>query len=195
VAGRHRFRRSFRPRPTRVRHQRTGAASPWLGTAVMILLAFGFIATFGYAFSSAPAPGQRASSQPADVEMAEHGNAASALAPLRGADSFVCDSPRVTDGDTIRCGVLRVRLASIDAPELPGHCRRGRTCASGDPFASKANLERMMTGAPTVCRQTDTDHYGRVVALCSAGGRDLSCAQVEGGYAIVRYGELTCSNV
>lgn len=105
---------------------------------------------------------------------------------------FVCDEARVTDGDTLRCGPLRVRLASIDAPEMPGHCRRGRTCVNGDPYASKANLERVMASGVIQCRQTDTDRYGRIVALCEVGGRDLSCAQVQGGHAIIRYGDLTC---
>jgi len=106
--------------------------------------------------------------------------------------AFPCDAPTVTDGDTIRCGALRVRLASIDAPEMPGHCRRGRTCVEGDPLASKAHLERLISGGPMSCQQTDTDRYGRVVALCAAGGRDLSCAQVQAGHAVVRYGDLRC---
>ncbi|WP_108350179.1 MULTISPECIES: hypothetical protein [unclassified Novosphingobium] len=31
-----------------------------------------------------------------------------------------CPNPKVHDGDTIRCGVERVRLVNIDAPELAG---------------------------------------------------------------------------
>jgi len=80
----------------------------------------------------------------------------------------------------------------IDAPEMPGHCRRGRDCVSGDPFASKSNLERMIAGEPVRCVQTDIDHYDRIVALCSVNGRDLSCAQVGNGFAINRYGALEC---
>src|ERR1700712_1173347 len=48
---------------------------------------------------------------------------------------------RVVDGDTLRCGNERVRLLGIDAPELPGHCRIGRACAPGDPYASTASLQ------------------------------------------------------
>lgn len=44
-----------------------------------------------------------------------------------------CVSPTVVDGDTLRCGSTRIRLSSIDAPELPGHCRPGRECTPGDP--------------------------------------------------------------
>jgi endonuclease YncB( thermonuclease family) len=37
-----------------------------------------------------------------------------------------CAQLSVHDGDTIRCGVERIRLANIEAPELPdspSHCR------------------------------------------------------------------------
>jgi endonuclease YncB( thermonuclease family) len=106
--------------------------------------------------------------------------------------AFDCPEPRVTDGDTLRCGPVRVRLASIDAPEMPGHCRRGRTCTPGDPFASTDHLRVLVEGRSLTCRQTDTDHYGRVIALCFNGREDLSCSQVRSGHAIIRYGNLTC---
>ena len=44
------------------------------------------------------------------------------------------------DGDTLRCGRERIRLLGIAAPEMPGHCRRGRRCVEGDPVASRAAL-------------------------------------------------------
>jgi endonuclease YncB( thermonuclease family) len=105
---------------------------------------------------------------------------------------FDCENPVVIDGDTLRCGGNRVRLASIDAPEMPGHCRRGRICVSGDPLASKTNLELLITHGPVRCLQTDVDHYDRIVALCDARGRDLSFAQVASGFAVNRYGVLVC---
>jgi hypothetical protein len=103
-----------------------------------------------------------------------------------------CMSPTVVDGDTLRCGSTRIRLSSIDAPEMPGHCRPGRECTPGDPYASRANLRSLTAGAAVECRQIDTDVYGRAIALCRAGGRDLSCAQYESGHAIERYGSLSC---
>ena len=103
-----------------------------------------------------------------------------------------CVSPRVLDGDTIRCGETRIRLSSIDAPEMPGHCRPGRECTPGDPYASTGNLRSLVSGQAVGCRQVDTDHYGRAVARCSVQGRDLSCAQVEAGFAVKRYGWLSC---
>lgn len=103
-----------------------------------------------------------------------------------------CTSPQVLDGDTLHCGTTRIRLSSIDAPELPGHCRPGRECTPGDPYASTGNLRSLVAGQPVQCQQVDTDHYGRAVARCSVEGRDLSCARVEGGFAIRRYGFLIC---
>ncbi len=109
-----------------------------------------------------------------------------------GGRQFACDSVTVVDGDTLRCGRQRVRLASIDAPEMPGHCRTGRECTPGDPFASNEHLKQLIGGGPVACREVDVDAYGRSVAFCSARGEDLSCAQVEAGVAVVRYGKLSC---
>ena len=111
---------------------------------------------------------------------------------FQNADVFACNGLRVVDGDTIRCGSIRVRLASIDAPELPSYCNPGRSCSPGDPYASTDNLSALVAGANVQCRKTDVDRYGRIVALCSANGRDLSCAQYQGGFAVERYGRLTC---
>ncbi len=59
-------------------------------------------------------------------------------------DGFTCRSPYVVDGDTLRCGSERVRLAGIDAPEMPGHCRPGRECTAGDAFASRDGLQALV---------------------------------------------------
>jgi endonuclease YncB( thermonuclease family) len=85
-----------------------------------------------------------------------------------------------------------VRLYGIDAPELPGQCRRGRACTLGDAYARTANLRRLIGCAALQCRQKDVDRYNRTVALCSGQGRDLSCSQVNDGYAVRRYGAISC---
>lgn len=109
------------------------------------------------------------------------------------ANIIVCNSPVVTDGDTFRCGELRIRLAGIDAPEMKGHCRKGRDCTPGDPVKAKEFL-RELIGEATSCQQTGKDHYGRVIARCESEGRDLSCAMVAAGQAVERYGKLACSS-
>ena len=110
----------------------------------------------------------------------------------KSGDTFSCSTVNVLDGDTFDCGSTRIRLQGIDAPELEGHCRPGRECAPGDPVASTENLRRLATWNSVQCRKTDTDAYGRTVARCTAGKTDLSCAQIQGGYAIRRYALIMC---
>ena len=115
--------------------------------------------------------------------------------PMRGMvlpERLVCAGVRIVDGDTLKCGSTSIRLASIDAPELPGHCARGRACVSGDPFSSTEHLRQLVGARELLCRPTDIDRYGRTVAFCEVGGQDLSCAQVQSGHAIIRYGKLSC---
>jgi endonuclease YncB( thermonuclease family) len=106
--------------------------------------------------------------------------------------AFSCAVVRVTDGDTVRCGETRIRLYGIDAPELPGHCRTGRSCTPGDPYASTDNLAALLRLGEVECRAVDFDRYGRTVARCSAGGVDLSCSQLAGRFAVRRYGPISC---
>jgi micrococcal nuclease len=41
-------------------------------------------------------------------------------------------------------------------------------------------------------KQTDIDHYGRVIGRCEAGGKDLSCELLDSGHAVRRYGFILC---
>lgn len=111
---------------------------------------------------------------------------------LLAAGEFVCRSPTIHDGDNIRCGAIRGRLAGIDAPEMPGACRIGRQCTPGDPLASRDHLRQLIAGRQVVCRRLATDTYGRAIVRCHAGGEDLSCAQVHAGYAVLRYMRIDC---
>jgi len=102
--------------------------------------------------------------------------------PPKGA--FACSVQYVTDGDTFRCSNgTRVRLSSIDTPEMPGSCRPGRACAPGDPYAAKAALQRLISGRTVRCEPVGMS-YNRVAAWCSVNGLDLSCAMVRNGHAI-----------
>lgn len=99
-------------------------------------------------------------------------------------ERFECEVVRVSDGDTWLCSNgVKVRLRAVDAPELPGHCRKGRHCAPGDPFASKRALERLIAGRTVQC-VADGRTWDRTAAWCSVDGVDLSCAQFRGGWAI-----------
>ncbi|MGN6278898.1 MAG: thermonuclease family protein [Sphingomonas sp.] len=106
--------------------------------------------------------------------------------------AFTCADPRVIDGDTLRCGERRVRLARIDAPELAGHCARGRHCAPGNGKASKAALEHLVANRSVTCQPVPAspkggsvfDRWGRMVARCRVDGRDVGEAMIAGGWAI-----------
>ncbi|MCC6477964.1 MAG: thermonuclease family protein [Sphingomonadaceae bacterium] len=111
---------------------------------------------------------------------------------LFAAAAFACTQPKAVDGDTIRCGRERVRLLNIDAPEMGGRCPKRRKCVKGNPDASKANIVRLISTGRVSCKPKGTDRYGRTLALCSANGVDFSCAQVAGGFAVERYGDLKC---
>jgi micrococcal nuclease len=112
--------------------------------------------------------------------------------------AFICEAPRAIDGDTIGCAnsPVRIRLLGIDAPELPGHCRRGRTCTPGDGEASTRALADLLAGGPggTVVwiRPEAFDHYGRILARAEAGKTDLSCAMIAAQAAVPRYSSISC---
>jgi endonuclease YncB( thermonuclease family) len=90
---------------------------------------------------------------------------------------------RVMDGDTLRLGSVQVRLFGIDAPEARQQC----TAADGAPWACGAaaaeRLEELAAAGPVRCRPEDTDRYGRMVAVCTAGGVDLGGQLVAEGLA------------
>lgn len=89
---------------------------------------------------------------------------------------------RVLDGDTIKIGKMNYRLHGIDAPEKSQHCQRDNVdWLCGQEAA--AHLRTLIAGRPVTCTEKDRDRYGRVVAVCSAGGQDLNRAMVRAGLA------------
>ena len=92
---------------------------------------------------------------------------------------------RVIDGDTIRVDGERIRIASIDTPEMPPHSR----CAAEAVLAqrAKANLEQMVASGrqfafiPNLGRERDV--YGRLLGGVVIDGVDVGRAQLEAGLA------------
>lgn len=101
-------------------------------------------------------------------------------------EDITCYNPYVIDGDTFQCSKDRIRLAKIDAPEMPGHCRAGRQCTPGNPHASRDFLISLTRGK-VFCQSLKKDHYDRTIARCSVNGEDISDAMVRSGYAVSRY--------
>jgi micrococcal nuclease len=93
------------------------------------------------------------------------------------------DECTVVDGDTLRCGNERVRLIGIDAPELPGHCRSGRSCVAGDPFAATEALRQRIENSEVKIERVGVDRYGRTLATIYAEGRNVACDLISQGHA------------
>jgi micrococcal nuclease len=109
-----------------------------------------------------------------------------ALHPAAPSPATPVTACRVVDGDTLNCDGERVRLLGIDAPELPGHCRRGRACVAGDPYASSGSLAAALA-PPLSINRVGVDRYGRTLALVRGRNGDLSCWQLRHHAATYRF--------
>ena len=106
------------------------------------------------------------------------------------AHAEVSGQARVVDGDSLEIGGARIRLFGIDAPE------RGQSCQAGGDLwicggLARVRLEERISGRAVVCEEKDRDRYGRIVAVCRAGGEDLNAWMVSEGWALAyrRYSE------
>lgn len=112
------------------------------------------------------------------------GTAALALVPggnpAGAAGGTLAGRAAVVDGDTLDLAGQRIRLLHIDAPE---------TAQPGGGAAAR-HLDTLTRGRTVTCTAEGHDAYGRVLAVCEAGGRDLGRAMVAAGQAAVfrRYG-------
>lgn len=90
----------------------------------------------------------------------------------------------VVDGDTVEIHGQRIRLHGIDAPESAQLCLRpdGPQWRCGQQAALA--LADRIGWLFVVCRRTDTDRYGRVVAVCHQGSEDLNAWMVSEGWAV-----------
>ena len=104
-------------------------------------------------------------------------------APLPGAVATRTLSGRaaVVDGDTLDLDGARVRLLHIDAPET----------AQPEGPASARHLAGLVRGRTVTCTGEAEDCWGRLLAVCTAGGKDLGRTMVAAGEAAVfrRHGD------
>ena len=100
-------------------------------------------------------------------------------------DAIPCPSAYVVDGDSLRCGDLRLRLLGIDAPELHG-CPRWRVCVEGDGGASRQSLAAGVSQGRITYRVVTIDRFGRLVVIAWAGRINLSCWQLQHRQAVYK---------
>lgn len=99
-------------------------------------------------------------------------------APNDVGHEFFATVIRVIDGDTVKLLTednhsVRVRLASIDAPEI------GQAYGK----AAKKNLAHWIEGKKVQVQVLDKDHYGRVVGKICLRQEDINLIQVQQGFA------------
>ena len=98
-------------------------------------------------------------------------------------DAPITGTARIVDGDTLDLGQTRIRMGGIDALEHDQTCsrpgERGYDCGK----LARDALVGLIGGATVSCQPDGTETYGRTVAICSVGGRDLNSAMVRTGLA------------
>jgi len=106
-----------------------------------------------------------------------------------GAGGTIAGTARVTDGDSLEIGNVRVRLFGIDAPEFRQLCKdaSGRDYTCG--VAAREALSDLIDGRQVACTPAEGPSYDRVVAVCRVDGTgqdkvDLSEAMVRAGRVI-----------
>lgn len=104
----------------------------------------------------------------------------------------------VHDGDSLRCGAERIRLASIDAPELPGSvkcAREGRGwCDYPLAVRSREALRGFLANGSPRIRRCGTDRYGRTLALVYVDGVEAGEWLIDRGLARRWTGRTGCED-
>jgi len=92
---------------------------------------------------------------------------------------------KVSDGDSLRSGDLRIRLFGIDAPELKQQCADQNGVLWGCGFAAQRQLNGLIgTNKDLQCSLRDVDRYGRLIMQCFNGATDIGAAMVRSGHAL-----------
>ena len=92
---------------------------------------------------------------------------------------------KVSDGDSLRSGDLRIRLFGIDAPELKQQCADQNGVLWGCGVAALQQLNALISKNKDLqCSLRDVDRYGRLVMQCFSGSTDIGAAMVRSGHAL-----------
>lgn len=116
------------------------------------------------------------------------GFAGSETAVAAGSGAIVGQA-RVVDGDTIEIGASKIRLEGIDAPETGQACSRRWFGKWNCGAAATSALSKLVRNQTVTCEATGADKYGRTLAICTVGGRDINAYMVRQGlaWAFIKY--------
>ena len=112
-----------------------------------------------------------------------------ALLPLQNnggiaSASSAVGTARIVDGDTLWIGDIKIRLHGIDAPEADQICND----VDGTPYncgkRSTQALTALVASESVRCEGDSKDRYGRLLAVCYVGEKDLNSAMVSRGWAV-----------
>jgi len=106
-----------------------------------------------------------------------------ALVLCANAGADMVGEARIIDGDTIEISGERIRLHGIDAPETRQTCN-----VAGVPWpcgeSATLALVDETEGRRVTCKGNKRDRYGRIIAICYTGERDLNAMMVREGWAL-----------
>ena len=103
--------------------------------------------------------------------------------PIDVSAQNITGTASVIDGDTLEIRGNRIRLHGIDAPESGQNCQANDKNYRCGQHATLALSDKIGSSNIT-CRGTDSDRYGRVIAICYLGNIDLNAWMVTQGWAI-----------
>ena len=91
---------------------------------------------------------------------------------------------RVVDGDTIHIGNNKYRLEGIDAPEAGQKCLLKDKEWRCGKSATESLKERIRDFSELKCEGREKDAYGRILAICFSGNKDINAWMVKNGWAL-----------
>ena len=114
------------------------------------------------------------------------GNYFAVLPPLEAAP-ITSRNWWVIDGNTIDIA-MRIRLASIDAPELNQYCHDAQDEEWACGLDATERLIELLVDEIS-CELHDVDNYGIYIATCASNGLNVQRVLVQEGLVVAEYGE------
>lgn len=96
------------------------------------------------------------------------------------------DSMKAIDGDTLVNGKWKIRLATIDAPEIGQKCRDAHDREYKCGVVAKEHLQKLLDNSVNgiSCVLLKRDKYNRIIAGCRGNGVDFETNMLRSGQAI-----------